>query len=316
MAGKYIFDRNHIEFRKTGMSVRDVLLKLGKYLLISISLACFYYIIFAIFVDTDTEKRLRQENRLYSEHYQEMARDERLLDDVVSSLQIRDEVIYKDVFGSEPPAGNPIEDVVFLSGNDSIPDRDIVDYVSRKAGRLVETAGNVEKNLSHVMEVLSGNPSTMPPLSLPLEGIDYSKTGASVGRKLNPFYKVAATHEGIDLVAPQGTPVLAAAAGTVSRVETSNKGPGNFVEINHGNGYVTRYAHLAKVSVSRGQKVARGKRIGDVGMTGNTFAPHLHYEVRKDGVFLDPVHHFFGSVGPEEYVNMMIMSATIGQSMD
>ena len=260
MAGKYVFDRNHIEFRRVSMSVRDILLKTGKYLLISVSLACFYYIVFALFVNTDTEKRLRQENRLFSEHYQEMAREEKLLGDVVSSLQIRDDRIYKEIFGSEPPARNPIEEAVFLSGSDSIPDRDIVDYVSRKADRLAGTAGSIEDNLSHVMEVLSSDPSSLPPLSLPLEGIDYTKTGASVGRKLNPFYKVAATHEGIDLVAPQGAPVLASAAGTVSKVEMMKKGYGNVVEINHGHGYVTRYAHLSGVSVSRGQKVAGERR--------------------------------------------------------
>ncbi|MBQ5943225.1 MAG: M23 family metallopeptidase [Bacteroidales bacterium] len=316
MAGKYIFDRNHIEFRKVSMSVRDIALKVCKYALISISLASFYYIIFSFFVSTDTEKRLQAENRMFSEHYKEMVDKEKLLGDVVSGLQIRDDRIYRDIFGTDAPSRNPLDEAVFLSGSDTIPDRDIVDYVSRKADRLAEAAENIEKNLSHVMDVLTENPSSVPPLSLPIEGIDYTKAGASTGRKLNPFYKVAATHEGIDLVAPQGTPVTAAGAGTVSRVEAMKKGYGNMVEIDHGNGYVTRYAHLAGISVSKGQKVAKGRKIGDVGMTGNTFAPHLHYEVRTDSTFLDPVDFFFASVGPREYANMMIMSETVGQSMD
>ncbi len=316
MAGKYVFDRNHFEFRKVSMSVRDILLKAGKYLLISVSLACFYYIIFSLFVSTDTEKRIRQENALYSSRYGEMVRKEKLLEDVVSGLQRRDDRIYKEIFDAVAPTRSPLDDAVFLSGSDSIPDRDIVDYVSRKAVRLNGMAASIESNLAHVTEVLSSNPSSLPPLSLPVEGIDYTKTGASVGRKLNPFYKVAATHEGIDLVAPQGTPVMAAAPGTVSKVELMKKGYGNMVEISHGNGYVTRYAHLAQVNVSKGQKVAKGRKIGEVGMTGKTFAPHLHYEVRRDSTVLDPVDHFFASVGPGEYAGMMIMSATVGQSMD
>jgi murein DD-endopeptidase MepM/ murein hydrolase activator NlpD len=62
--------------------------------------------------------------------------------------------------------------------------------------------------------------------------------------------------------------------------------------------------------------VKKGARIGDVGVSGNSFAPHLHYEVLKDSLVLDPVSHFFASVGPEEYVNMLIMSSMTGQSMD
>ena len=86
--------------------------------------------------------------------------------------------------------------------------------------------------------------------------------------------------------------------------------------VDHGAGYRTRYAHLADIEVVRGRVVKRGTRLGYVGVSGNSFAPHLHYEVLKDSLILDPVNHFFASVGPEEYVNMLIMSSMTGQSMD
>ena len=81
-------------------------------------------------------------------------------------------------------------------------------------------------------------------------------------------------------------------------------------------GYVTRYAHLADIETRKGRKVRRGARLGYVGVSGNSFAPHLHYEVLRDTLVLDPVNHFFASVTPEEYMNMLIMSVTTGQSMD
>jgi murein DD-endopeptidase MepM/ murein hydrolase activator NlpD len=102
----------------------------------------------------------------------------------------------------------------------------------------------------------------------------------------------------------------------VKEVIKSRKGLGNVVVIDHGNGYVTRYAHLADVETRKGRKVRMGARIGYVGVSGNSFASHLHYEVLRDTLVLDPVNHFFASVTPEEYMNMLIMSVTTGQSMD
>ena len=123
-------------------------------------------------------------------------------------------------------------------------------------------------------------------------------------------------HDGLDMIAPAGQPVHASADGVVSGITRSRKGLGNVVVIDHGNGYVTRYGHLADVEARKGRKVSKGTRIGYVGVSGNSFAPHLHYEVIRDTVVLDPVNHFFASVTPDEYVNMLILSATTGQSMD
>ena len=74
--------------------------------------------------------------------------------------------------------------------------------------------------------------------------------------------------------------------------------------------------HLADIEVGKGRVLKKGARIGYVGVSGNSFAPHLHYEVVRDSLILDPVNHFFATVGPEEYVNMLIMSSMTGQSMD
>ena len=150
----------------------------------------------------------------------------------------------------------------------------------------------------------------------PLKKFSFAQTGASTGDKVNPFYKVKIRHNGLDMIAPSGEPVYASDKGVVSEVVKSRKGLGNVVTIDHGNGYRTRYAHLADIEVRKGRIVKKGTRIGYVGVSGNSFAPHLHYEVLKDTLIMDPVSHFFASVGPEEYVNMLIMSSTTGQSMD
>ena len=117
-------------------------------------------------------------------------------------------------------------------------------------------------------------------------------------------------------MAPLGNDVLAAADGTVISVSKSRKGPGNVVEIDHGNGYRTRYAHLQDMNVRKGRTVRTGDVIGHVGMSGLSYAPHLHYEVWRDTVLCDPVNYFFGSVDPEEYASMFIVSVVTGQSLD
>ena len=123
-------------------------------------------------------------------------------------------------------------------------------------------------------------------------------------------------HNGLDMIAPAGQPVHAAADGVVCNIIKSRKGLGNVVEIDHGNGYMTRYAHLADIEVSKGRKVEKGKRIGYVGVSGNSFAPHLHYEVMRDTLVLDPVNYMFASVTPGDYANILVMSVATGQSMD
>jgi murein DD-endopeptidase MepM/ murein hydrolase activator NlpD len=94
-------------------------------------------------------------------------------------------------------------------------------------------------------------------------------------------------HEGLDFSAPQGTPILAAAGGVV-RTVTQHSGYGNMMEIDHGEGLVTRYAHAQSILVSEGQLVTRGQLIAKVGSTGLSTGPHLHFEVRKNEKALDP----------------------------
>ena len=96
-------------------------------------------------------------------------------------------------------------------------------------------------------------------------------------------------HTGVDIRAPQGSEVVAAAAGYVIETGSDRGGYGRFVKIGHGKGYETWYAHLAQIGVRKGDRVARGQVIGKVGKTGNVTGFHLHYEVRKNGVPVDPM---------------------------
>jgi murein DD-endopeptidase MepM/ murein hydrolase activator NlpD len=106
----------------------------------------------------------------------------------------------------------------------------------------------------------------------------------------HPVLKVSRPHEGIDIAAPVGEPILAPAAGKVIFARNQSGGYGNTVEIDHGHGYVTRFAHISRILVREGEKVERGQTIAEVGSTGLSTGPHLHYEVIVNGASVDPLN--------------------------
>ena len=315
MGREYIVDKD-FKFKKERPSVWKIIRKILMFFVVSVSLAIVYYVLFALVFSTEEERRLKLENKLYEQEYPQMAQKEMLLADVVEGLRMKDDRIYEEIFNTSAPDMERFSSLDFLMALDSIPDADIVTASAGRLDALESSASQVEENFLKVMEILEDKGFVMPPMTNPMKEFTFAQTGASVGNKINPFYKVPMKHNGLDIIAPAGEPVFATADGVVKDVIKSRKGLGNVVVIDHGNGYVTRYAHLADVEAKKGRKVRKGARLGYVGVSGNSFAPHLHYEVLRDTLVLDPVNHFFASVTPEEYMNMLIMSVTTGQSMD
>lgn len=315
MSSRFIVDKD-FRFKEEKASVWTVIRRILMFFVATLSLAVVYYVVFALIFSTEEERQLKLENKLYEQEYPQMEQKGMLLDDVVEGLKVKDDMIYEEIFNTSAPDMEQFSSLDFLKGLDSIPDWDIVIHSSGRLDALERSAATVEENFLAVMEAITAENFVMPPMHNPMADFTFAQTGASTGDKINPFYKVPMKHNGLDIIASAGEPVHAVADGVVSDVIKSRKGLGNVVVIDHGNGYVTRYAHLADIETRKGRKVKRGTRIGYVGVSGNSFAPHLHYEVLRDTLVLDPVNHFFASVTPEEYMNMLIMSVTTGQSME
>lgn len=125
------------------------------------------------------------------------------------------------------------------------------------------------------------------PTGLPISGNFHVSSG--FGMRNDPFTGTLARHEGLDFTAPTGTAIIAAADGVVTRSGWEDT-YGHIIEITHAEGFVTRYAHISKRHVTEGTKVKRGQRIADVGSTGRSTGPHLHYEVFRHGRVLNPLH--------------------------
>lgn len=136
-----------------------------------------------------------------------------------------------------------------------------------------------------------------PPTISPLD--HYKRITSNFGKRYNPLKKKQDFHRGIDFSAEIGTPVQSTASGTVISVTNSTGGYGLHLEIEHGDGFITKYAHLSEIKVEEGDLVTLGQVIGLSGNTGWSTAPHLHYEVIKDGEYVDPLDYF---VAQEEHM--------------
>ena len=312
----YLFDKDSFSFKKVTTSVSHLAGRIFVWLTGSMALALIAYVAFSMLINTDLEKRLMRENRMYERLYEQFLEQQNLIGDVTDGLQTRDNDIYTQIFHTEAPSVDPISTVDIVMYNDSTSEKSKVTRSAARLQQMTKGAGRVEENFLEVFALLAEYGLDNIPLSVPVDDMSYGQTGASTGMKLSPFYKIEAQHSGLDIIAGQGEPVLATADGTVADVVRTGKGLGNVVTIDHGNGYVTRYAHLSDISVSKGQKVTKGKKIATVGVSGNTFAPHLHYEVLYNDVPQDPVNYMFATLSPSDYANVAYMSSSTGQSLD
>lgn len=309
------FDHLTFEFRKASVDVWRWVRAVLIYMLGTLTLAVIAYAVLSLVFSTDLERRLRQENRMYRKVYSTLTPKVDLIEDAVASLQYKDNDIYEVVFRSKAPDVDPMAAAAVVNASDSIPERHLQTYTAAKADSLLAEASKVDAAFDAIIAKMSSHDRVVPPMSLPVSDLSYLQVGASVGRRMNPFLKAYVQHGGLDLLATRGTPVFAAASGTVKSASFS-RSSGNTIRIEHAGGYETVYAHLESMKVRSGQKVGQGALIGTTGMSGKASAPHLHYEVLRDGVPVNPVDYLFASLSSEEYADYLYMSVNTLQSMD
>lgn len=315
MSSKMEFDAGSFSFRKAGTRVKEFVTAILTFMFVTVSLSVMVYVAFSLIWNTDEEKRLKEENRMYEKKYEALVERAALLESTIAHLQHEDNAIYGDVFHSVAPELDPMAGLALFNGSDTIPAASLVHYSYAKSDSLSKKSVKVEQAFRKAFKALSDRNVNMPPMRLPLKDITYSQVGASVGLKMNPFLKAEVEHRGLDFIVSRGTPVYAPAAGEVITV-TNDRTDGRKIEILHSGGYITEYSHLDEFSVRRGQVVREGQKIGTVGMSGKSYAPHLHYGIRNSAGYRDPVNYIFASVTPAEYADMLFMSVNTKQSMD
>lgn len=291
-----------------------------KYVGLGIVIAVVSYVSVALSVSTENEKRLMSENRALKEEYENLKEKMQVVGNVISDLEVRDRIIYRDVFNADLPAGTAEPDSSELQvGN--LFDKSVGELVweAYVKGRKIDfTVSRVDGWLDNITGNLleRGKKATALPSILPIADFELVQTGASTGQKFSPFFKKLKQHNGIDIMAPIGTDVLCTADGVVTGISRSAKGLGNSVTVTHADGYRTVYAHLGEIAVSLGRSVRQGTLLGKVGISGSCFAACLHYEVWKGDRCQDPVFYFFANLDPVSFRDVAMTAMTTGQAMD
>ncbi|MFO8235291.1 MAG: M23 family metallopeptidase [Bacteroidales bacterium] len=319
---KYKYNPKTVRYEKVKLTWRDKFIRFLTYFSATIVIALVYNFAFSIFFDTPKEKGLKRENEQLKLQYELLNKRFALVENTLEDLQQRDNSIYRVIFETDPIPQSVRE--AGYGGTDRYEDlkgfdnSDIVVKTSERLDKLSKQLYVQSKSYDEIVD-LAKNKETMLasiPAVMPISNKDLTRTASGYGWRIHPIYKIKKLHEGMDFTAQTGTEVYATGDGVVEKVKNSLRGYGKHVVINHDFGYKTRYAHLHDFNVRQGQRVKRGDVIGYVGSTGLSTAPHLHYEVEKDGTRVNPVHYYFNDLTPEEYEKMIFISSNSGQSFD
>ncbi len=321
---KYYYDPDTLSYRKIepkkSRRYRNILL-----FVLGSALFGFLGLIFLLntnILNTPRELSLNREVKNYELQFELMNRKMEQIEYVLANIEDRDNNIYRLYFEANPipeeqrRAGfggvnrykslegfNNSEMIISTSKRLDIIQKQMV-IQSKSLDEITKLAEEKEKLLAAI------------PAIQPINNDNLTRMASGFGWRSDPFTKARKLHRGMDFTAPRGTPIYASGDGVVKRADNNSSGFGKHIRIDHGYGYVTLYAHLSKYNVKRRQKVKRGDLIGFVGSTGRSEAPHLHYEVLKDGDRINPINFYYGSLSAEEFENMLKYANQENQSLD
>ena len=322
---KYRFNPDTLSYERIGVSLKERLTKVFTYLSSSVAFALVMTVVFINLYETPKSKVLKRENKELLMQYELLQKDMEKIDVVLSDIQQRDDDIYRIIFESEP-IPSTVRKAGFGGSNKyselgTLSDAKLVIETSKKMDILSKQAYIQSKSYDEVLRLALDKEKMLAsiPAIQPIANKDLTRTASGMGYRPHPIYKVIKMHYGMDFTAPTGTPIYATGDGVVTEVGGNAKslvGFGLEIKIDHGYGYETLYAHLSKFNVKRGQNVKRGDIIGYVGNTGGSTAPHLHYEVHKDGKEVNPTFFYSMDLSPEEYERMIEISSSMRQTFD
>ena len=285
------------------------------------AIAVSYYIVFSVTFDTGPELRLRRSAYRAEREYELLNAQYDSLMMVLQNVAERDRNVFRVLFESDPYDFGGIGQDESWRVYERLSAMDNRTLAAEFFGLLDDYEADV-RNLDGIYTRLQKRIATLGdgvdhiPSIQPIVNKDLTLLTASYGLLIHPFFRTLRPHGGVDYTVPEGTPVFSTADGVVSDVSTRNTGSGRMVEIDHGNGYQTTYSHLSSVGVKRGDRVRRFDIIARTGNTGLSLSPHLHYEVRKDGLRVDPIHYFFMELSPGDYQRIVRIAGSGMQSFD
>ncbi len=319
---KFRFNERTLQMEEFPFALRDYLLFGFKKLLFFSCIAGGSIFMFDRYFESPADRVRERELQFMETELEKMAFNVTEMGVILEDISRRDDAIYRAVFGTDPypeHLRNP-----GIGGSDRMRDlrgyshSDAVISLGNTVAELQRKLVAQSRSFDDVLELAQNRTEMLKsiPAIQPVRNEDLRRMASGYGYRIHPIYKVRKMHHGMDFAAPTGTEIFATGDGQVILSKRLYNGFGRHVIIKHGFGYETLYAHMSKTLVKKGQRVKRGEVIGLVGSTGTSSAPHLHYEVRKDGKRVNPAPYFFNDLSPEQYEEMLEKVDDTNQSFD
>ncbi|MBN8575643.1 MAG: M23 family metallopeptidase [Cytophagales bacterium] len=320
---KYYYNLKTLRFERARFSVGRFVLRVVGYLVFGFVFFIGLLLLQNLVLETPLEKQLRAENRALEDHKFILTAQLGTSNLQLADLKQKDLSLYQRLFETEL---NRPENSAVLPERENLLISDLRDFnesAEQLGNRFTELIRVARTSNTFFNAKASVGRSDLPelfatPAIAPIENFAVEKLVSGFGMRINPFHKGNYHHDGVDVAAPRGTAVVATAPGRIVTTKRSDliAGYGNYIEIDHGNGYLTRYTHLEEIDVRTGQKIEKGQRIGSVGSSGGSIAPHLHYEVLKNGTNVDPTRFFMEGLTATQYKILAGLSTKQNQSLD
>lgn len=278
---------------------------------------------FGIF-QTKKTSQLMSENEHLKNKYAYIQKEIQVLEKNIDKLAEKDEQIYRSIFdefvdtlgASVRLAGiggvQNYDEMISSGKTNELIDSKLkkLDELNARARLQLTSYKELEKAARQYDLMLSSKPAIQP-----INNAELTRLASGYGWRIHPILKVKKFHYGIDFTAHRGTPIYSTGDGKVITVKTSLGGYGKEVEVDHGFGYVTKYAHMQKFHVKLGQKVKRGDILGEVGNSGSSTAPHLHYEIMYKGEKVNPVYYFYKDLNDEQFEEILRLASIENKSL-
>ncbi|RMG18067.1 MAG: M23 family metallopeptidase [Bacteroidetes bacterium] len=312
---RYYYDAETCSFKKEKLTFASAVKKALSYLTVSGVLACLLIAAF-LYSGYDPQKViLENENKRLKSEIGKYEQQFSMLEKAVDELHKKDNEFYRSILNAEPIASGVWNGGTGGTANAELASQpDVLRETEKRLARLSQKVDLQGESYSLLFGHLSENEDFLShvPSIKPVPG----RLISGFGMRMHPIHHIRKRHTGIDLQASKGTPVYATGDGVIKFAGRKANGYGIHIDIDHGYEYVTKYAHLSKVLVKRGQSVKRGDIIGYSGNTGLSKGPHLHYEIIKGGIKIDPIDYFYADLTPEEFIKLREEAMVENTSMD
>lgn len=319
---KYYYDSETLSYKEVKRSKKTTFKYVSLFIISSGCFALLFVIIGGLYFQSPKEKSLERELTNLLFQYDILTKKIENAYQVLENVEQRDNNLYRHYFET-----NPIPEEQRRAGFGGINrykkyegyDNSQLVIESAKRIDILEKAIVVQsKSLDEIAKLAKNKEQLLSaiPAIQPIKNSELTRVASGFGWRRDPFTKARKFHKGMDFTAKRGTPVYASGDGKITRADSRSSGYGKHIRIDHGYGYVSLYAHLNGYNVRRGQKVKRGDVIGFVGSTGRSQAPHLHYEIAKDGRKINPVNFYYGNLTAQEFDLLLKQAEVENQSLD